>query len=79
MDSPKPEHIQIFAAHSIATLPENIQQRKLCLGVLKHLLPRNNTHRGKVVEMLLHLNAEAKIQQEFIFARDGHHHGKDGQ
>ncbi|HXE41393.1 MAG TPA: hypothetical protein VN516_00100 [Candidatus Baltobacteraceae bacterium] len=87
-NAPSQDDIRNFANQVIATLPDSLSARKVCLNVLRFYLPRKikntegkwvvNPEREKAIEMLHHLKAEEKIQQKFFFARDGHH-GRDGQ
>ena len=69
MTKPTPEHFDIFAAHCMATLPADLPKRKIALNCLQTAMPKTSNVRLKVYEMLCHLEAADKIQQEFIFSK----------
>lgn len=66
-----------FAAHCLAAAPDSLAKRKVFLNCLRFLLPRNNRYRAVATEMLHHLEAEKKLQEEFMF--NPHSNGEDGK
>lgn len=58
----KSNHIEIIAAHVVATLPDSLSQRLRLLESLLEILPANTDARSHVAEMIHLLSAHEKKQ-----------------
>jgi hypothetical protein len=62
---PTKEHVNAFVEHVVATLPDSLRLRKICLVTLESLLPRDYPGRHQLAKLTETLRAHEGAQLHF--------------
>lgn len=73
ISKPTTAHVDRLVAHTVASLPDSLRERKILLVTLHALAPRDYEHRDDIMAMVEALRQHEELQLKFsgLIGRNG--------